>query len=134
MSARSEACRIAKEMSEKYGGKPADYMGKAWRIVKERMESPEYFDDPDDYDSRSYKGRKITRTLTKKGQHLTKRLAVGAWENLKRGTKRSIEDTNMLKAPKDSPKEVFGDLRGYIAKRPDTPEIPQSVKNIFKFW
>jgi hypothetical protein len=122
MSARAEACQLAKEMAEKRGGKPSDYMGEAWRIVKERTEVPEYreVDDRDD--------DPVGRLIGK--------VARAGWGAAKNTAKSQTNHWNMFKAPTDRPsviKEQFGFKRtDPIPKLP--PKVAEEVKRIFKFW
>lgn len=142
MSRRAEACRIAKEMAEQHGGKPADYMGEAWRIVKEGDVDVPMTSNMDV----SFYAREGARAVATGGSSLLgtvgKIIARKAWNGAKKGAKNQARNWNMMKAPKDSPKDVFSGLSNMVTKRPDKVEIPErvtkavkeEVTKMFKFW
>ncbi|WAB25166.1 hypothetical protein M3_0215 [Lysinibacillus phage vB_LfM_LysYB1] len=126
MSNRVEVCIRAREMAEEYGGKPADYMGEAWKEIKSN--NPE----PGEYEvrTRQHRGRA--------GRKLLGSFASRAWSSFKEGSKGTANDLNFMKAPKDSPDYVFQKAKSLVSGKPSGMEIPQSVKSevkrMFKFW
>lgn len=126
MSNRVEVCIRAREMAEEYGGKPADYMGDAWKEIKSNNPKPcEY-----EVHARRVRGRT--------GRNFSRNLASRAWSSFKEGSKSTTNNLNFMKAPKDSPGYVFQKAKSLVSEKPPGMELPQSVKGelkrMFKFW
>lgn len=108
---KREVCKLAKEMADQYGGRPADYMKDAWEIVKESVDYKEPSKKKEvekvsfwgwaAKTAGAYAGKKILSS-GKKGMKKGK-------QGIKRGVERGANDLNFLKAPKDKPSDVMPD-------------------------
>lgn len=140
---RSRACQIANELAREHGGKPSDYMGEAWDIVRgDKLQStpkrtrynPEEKGGNGKMDWVSLAGKAAKVVGTK----LAKSTVQKGNEKIKSGAKSASRNLDFTKPPKDSPSEVFSGLNKMLTKRPDKIELPSGVRNevkrMFRFW
>jgi len=155
---KGKACRIAKELAEENGGKPSDYMSEAWEIVRASDDRPRKRQQSRARSVVESSSRKRGTSKRKKGhmpsseEIIDKGLAsLGVWGQVikvagslslktvkyannkkKRVVKKTGNNINFTKAPKDSPGDVFGGLLKMTSKSPDKIEVPESLKKYVK--
>lgn len=134
---RSKVCQIANELTRERGGRPSDYMGEAWDIVKGRRKMSRPHSSSRTYYEKTYKGSGELSWTYIAGQalkHVGKKVAQKTGEKAKT-TARNLDFT---KPPKGSPSDVFSGLSNMVTKKPEGVEIPKAVKDevkrMFKFW
>lgn len=154
---REEVCKLANELAKKRGGHPADYMGEAWETIQKRkgkstkrvpIKKKKGEGKGDDHVDRHSevighaRGRVPLRTKPShhssfRGDARAKRFGKGMARGVGRGAVRmggsALRETkdavNFTKAPKDSV-----NFSGLFRKADPIPDIPESVKKMFKIW
>lgn len=139
---RTEACRLAKRLADERGGKPTDYMKEAWETIKQSKEYKNHQSKKSsngDREQRRERVREISESIKERGKESLdiwgmafKAVGKLTLKGAKAGVKKTGEHMNFMKAPKDSPGEVFSGLTKMLTKEPDKIEIPDSVKSLFK--
>jgi hypothetical protein len=129
---RDEVCRVAKELADERGGKPSHYMQEAWDIVKDRHD----YSRPRRMSGTQRRGMDAFRERGAESMSAWGWAAKTVGKFMVRQTveksKAAGRSMDFTKAPKDSPKDVFGGATKMFTKRPEKVEVPDSVKKYLK--